>query len=740
MAKIGTTKFFHGNIDEVRIWDTALTVNQLRYIMNQEIEDNSNFVGGSYFINRSITPTKDDIASIPWSSLAGYYPMSTYTYTNTKDESGNGNQGALRNLRTVDRQTAPLPYQSTSDGDWDTDSTWSNGDVQTKPGANSIVDNTVTVDWNIVETNHNVTMDNTSLATGNSGNRNILALFLDTNQLTVQGDNTLDTGYGLTISHYLDLNGKIDLEGESQLIQTTDSDLVVGASGSLERDQQGTKDLYTYNYWSSPVGFTTTANPNNYSYTLNDNTLKNGTDPNAPANINYVNGYDGSLSPFEISHYWVWKFSNLTSEDYSSWQHVRNTGTILAGEGYTMKGVDDTSGVVSLEQNYIFDGKPNNGNISLTINSGNDYLVGNPYASAIDAEQFITDNGPIISGAGANPSISGTLYFWEHWGGGSHILSEYQGGYGTYNYSGGAPAAAWGNPDPDVAQVGTGTKTPGRYIPVGQGFFVTGESTGTIDFNNGQRIFQKEGGSSVFMRLSGNNTVRRDHQTIDDRMKLRIGFNSINTIHRQLLVTVDDRATPDFDWGFDALVNENQIDDMYWMITDNKYSVQGINDINENTILPLGIHTTDDGLNNITIDVLENVPNSLEIFAHDKELNIYHDLRASNYEIYLLAGEYLDRFEITFSNQSLSVDDVNLEDAIQVFYANTNESIIIQNPTSIEIESAEMFTIIGQSIYKFNDISLENNVELRTHKLSAGSYIITLKTIDGTISKKVLVK
>ena len=70
----------------------------------------------------------------------------------------------------------------------------------------------------------------------------------------VDGDNASDTGYGLTLTHYLNLDGKIDLEGESQLIQSADSDLAVTSAGTLEKDQQGTRDLYTYNYWSSPVG------------------------------------------------------------------------------------------------------------------------------------------------------------------------------------------------------------------------------------------------------------------------------------------------------------------------------------------------------------------------------------------------------------------------------------------------------------------------------------------------------
>ena len=750
-AKNTPVQYFMGNIDEVRIWDIDLSVDQLQYIMNQEIKSIGINAGGSYFDSKSVVPTKDPFVAspIPWTQLAGYYPMTTYTYTNTKDESGNGNKGALRGLRTVDKQTAPLPYISGADGDWDSAATWTNGTVQTMPGSKSLVDATKTIDWNIVETNHSIDMDNsntTYIPVGNNDNRTLLSLFVESNDVTVTGDNGISgDGNGLTISHHLTLDGKIDLDGESQLIQTADSDLTVGATGSLEKDQQGTQDLYTYNYWSSPVGNTLTSGlTTNFEYKLSDNILKNGTTPSSPSNITFVSGYDGAITPtFEIASYWIWKYSNLVSDDYSAWQHVQSSGDLLAGEGFTMKGVDDTFGVVSTTQNYTFDGKPNNGDIELDIDSGNDYLVGNPYASAIDAQAFITLNGPEIDGAGADPLISGTLYFWEHWGGGSHNLAQYEGGYGTYNYSGGSPAAAFGTPDPDVAQIGTGTKTPGRYIPVGQGFFVEGTlDNAKVKFRNSLRVFEKEGGAtSVFMKSSGNRVNHRDAQNLDERMKLRIGFNSINTIHRQLLVTVDDRASENVDWGFDGKINETQIDDMYWMIADEQFTVQGINIINEETILPLGIHTDDDGLNNITIDILENVPDELNIYAHDKELHVYHDLRESNYEVYLVAGEYLDRFEITFRNDaSLSVDEIDIATSLLVFYENANENIVIQNPKLIDIESAEMFTILGQSIFNYNDIDIENHIEIPARGLSTGSYVIKLKTVNGIISKKVLVK
>ena len=56
-----------------------------------------------------------------------------------------------------------------------------------------------------------------------------------------------------------------------------------------------------------------------------------------------------------------------------------------------MKGTTGT-GSVTAEQNYVFVGKPNNGTIQLNISLNQSYLVGNPYPSALDADEFIKDN------------------------------------------------------------------------------------------------------------------------------------------------------------------------------------------------------------------------------------------------------------------------------------------------------------------------------------------------------------
>ncbi|PSG93406.1 T9SS type A sorting domain-containing protein, partial [Mesoflavibacter zeaxanthinifaciens] len=595
----------------------------------------------------------------------------------------------------------------------------------------------ITVDWNIVETSHNITMDNASLPTANNLNRSVLGLFVTANELELSGDTATNAGNGLTVTHYLKIDGKIDLEGESQLIQTTDSDLDPTSSGSLERDQQGTRDLYTYNYWASPVGMINSTTNNN-SYTL-PNVFRDGTNPAAPTNINFItNGYNGSSgSPIGIADYWIWKYANQSGA-YADWQHVRSTGSLLPGEGFTMKGVANTSGNVTLEQNYTYQGKPNNGDITLPITANNEYLVGNPYASAIDAHQFIMDNAPTIDAAGAT---TGTLYFWEHWGGGSHILAEYQGGYATYNLSGVTPAATYGTNDPMVATGGTPSKLPGRYIPVGQGFFVKSEATGTIRFTNAQRLFEKEGSSSSTFVRTANINESASAYNIDNRLKIRLGINTVNGIHRQLLVTKDSHATVGEDWGYDGVNNEDQVDDMYWMIEGNKYIIQGTDVIDVNTVLPIGIHTDDSGNNTFTIDALENVPDNLEIYIFDNATSTYHDIKANDFTINLPAGEYLDRFSMVFSTSStLSIEDNVIAQDINTYYNNSQTSIIINNPKLHNITSVKLYNILSQEIFSETDIDTLDYTALKTGKLSTGTYIIKMKTDVGEISKKVLIE
>jgi hypothetical protein len=79
-------------------------------------------------------------------------------------------------------------------------------------------------------------------------------------------------------------------------------------------------------------------------------------------------------------------------------------------------------------------------------------------------------------------------------------------------------------------------------------------------------------------------------------------------------------------------------------------------------------------------------------------------------------------------------------DAIDVHYSNGSDSIVLVNPTFKDVKSIEMFNILGQSIYKINEVPTTDFSEFKVDTLSTGAYIIKVNTIHGTKSKKVLVE
>lgn len=736
-----------GNLDEVRVWDIPLSADQIRYIMNQEIEENDDLNADGKILPSSIS--KNEIASVPWNNLIAYYPMSTQVFGSIKDESNSGNDTSMINFDKLDLQTAPLPYISAQDGNWDTASTWLNGNVQYLPGTKTHLDLSKSIDYNIVQINHNVTMNNNNsnlIPLENKDNRTLLGLIINNNSdLEIEGDNSSNTGNSITVSHYLKIDGTLDLEGESQLIQTTGSDFDSSSKGNLERDQQGTTNTYRYNYWSSPV-----APKSNSAYNTS----------NIISNVGFLtSGYNGTTSPVKNADYWIWKFTNNISNDYSQWKHVRSTGSISPAEGFTMKG----PGTDGSNQNYIFSGQPNNGEISLMLAAGNDYLVGNPYPSAIDADTFLRDNLSIDDG-GNNPNgsiINGTLYFWEHFAVNSHLPKDYQGGYATYTLMGGTLAV---NNDVSIfSDEIIGTKLPERYIPVGQGFFVSTSSAtglegafeknenlqpiqgGNLLFKNSQRVFQKENVSnsnigSIFLKEKITKKVTQS-TTVDDRQKIRIMFNSPEGYHRQLLIGIDENASNNFDLGYDGLLIEDNNEDLFWTLDDSKLIIQAVNSFNDTQIFPLGAKINKAGLATFRIDGLENIEDNLEILIHDKELDIKHNLKESNYETYLGLGNHLDRFELTFNTTSelLNTKD-DVFSKVQLFYSNKKESIIVLNPNFKNIKTISVYNILGQSIYDFGFNTTENYSEIKTKNLKTGTYIIKIQAEGYTVSKKILVK
>ena len=735
--------YYHGWIDELKIWNKALSAEHIRQMMNQEITSLGTDVGGVVIPTKIYGPDidgngiEDDV--LLWSHLIGYYRMDVVCGDFMPYK---GVAGRLRNMTTSQEQTAPIPYTSRASSPWTTDNTWTNFQVWNVP--NSIGINGDTIDWNIVRTSHNISSSEKDIT--------VLGLLVNSGTLTIANPTSVqdenNDGQMIWVTHYLRLNGKMDLIGESQLIQKrydlnqfNESILETSSTGFIERDQQGTTNLFNYNYWGSPVGAINNST-NNTPFSISS-VLHDGTNSANPVPINWTNSYNatGTTNPITLSNRWLYAYENYPINSYASWRYLGSSGFLNAGLGFTMKG----SGVgdpVNDVQNYVFVGKPNNGLIEVDITNGNQALVGNPYPSAIDAFEFIKDNLPGNQGnAGSTQSITGSLYFWEHYeSNNTHILSQYEGGYGVFNLTGGLPTVI-----PDfISGAGTSTKTPGQYIPVGQGFFVESSGLGSkVRFRNNQRFYEKEdGNNSVFFRSNEIAEQVNSHQI----KRIRFLFNSHNDgFNRPLLLgfTSNDEATDDFDFGYDAFANDSFNNDMSFLVNNERCVIQGVGQFDITKIYPLSITLSENTSFEIGITEFENFDVNPNVFVYDALLGNYFLINNNNFEIVLDGGTYNNRFFIAFSDDStLDISSFTFNENIIVNYFKNQQSIFIKAPNLL-IDKVKLFNLLGQEIEEWNRLDSfsfgGDSYLIPIEGLSEQTYIIQLKTEHGNYAKKIII-
>ncbi|MBE0423000.1 MAG: T9SS type A sorting domain-containing protein [Lutibacter sp.] len=766
----GSKDMFKGEIDEVRVFNKALTDDELQKMVYQELDELNGFNSGTV-IPRDISPNIG-------ANLVRYFRMDVFKndiVDNLTTPAIDEITGAkMYNIKNIYSQTAPLPYETKADvdGDWSDEASWLHGAVW------DIDSEATNKHWAIVQVKNNLST---------SKSHTLAGLIVDKDKkLAIKESQELKNTW------YLELDGVIDLEDESQLVQTENSMLDQDSGGYIERDQQGTANSFNYNYWSSSVGTTTPSGVNqrgsgvasvNSSQklvaVLFDGTGADGTGGALPypKEINFQPKYwaadAGITTPIIISSYWLHTF-NGTDNNYGSWKPINENTLLLAGEGYTMKG---TSGAVNIgnQQNYVFKGKPNNGNFTLQIDAGNSRLIGNPYPSAMDADEFIKDNikETINSKAGRNKEgniFNGALYFWDHFGQqNSHYLKDYVGGYATYTLMGGA--IAYSN-DGRINNNGShGNKKPGQYIPVGQGFFViaalelnpsatyttTTINGGKIVFKNSQRIFKTEAkDDSVFMKgedeKSANSSVKKAKDTrenIDKRPKIWLQYDSPTGYSRQLLVGVDENATNHFDLGFDAPIADIGKEDMFWIFDGGKFVIQAVNNFSTDQELPLGVIISKTGLARIKIEEQINMDENISAHIKDKLTGGTHNISRKPFEINLEAGNYFDRFSLIFKMHKLVDEDVNAEiflvaeaqpviEGIYIFMDNAIGELLIKNNSAEEITGIILYNYLGQNIKSWNTNLNRRTISLPIN-MASGIYFVQIRTKNKMDIKKIVI-
>ena len=225
---------------------------------------------------------------------------------------------------------------------------------------------------------------------------------------------------------------------------------------------------------------------------------------------------------------------------------------------------------------------------------------------------------------------------------------------------------------------------------------------------------------------------------------VRIDFTMPNGYVRHLLLgfTPDNAATDGVDFGYDALNLDNYPDDMSWIIDNQAYVIQGVGAFDETKQYPLGMFLSNSGNIEIALDQLENFDNPIDVYHYDAENNTHTLLNEFDFQKNMTEGNYLNRFIITFNQNSvsnpnqdlLSVQDQTKEATSITYLRNTKELRCTSNQNITQIE---IYNIIGKRIGQFPNINRkEFKLPLYINKERYG--IVKIYTRNGQTSKKVV--
>lgn len=352
------------------------------------------------------------------------------------------------------------------------------------------------------------------------------------------------------------------------------------------------------------------------------------------------------------------------------------SSTIMnAGKGYTATNAGSP----------IFRGQPNDGtfNVTMNVNPGTDNdwnLLGNPYPSAINGTSFLTQN---------SASINGAVYFWN-----KPITSV------------GTATGA----DYETRNLLSGSFT----IPSHQGFFVEALAT-TALFNNTQRVSSNGG----FFRQ--NSVVQRAY------IRLTTNHGDLNST----LVGFTDQATDSYDHLYDARKLEgNPYISFYSILGNQNLAIQGLAELNQTKIVPLGFRTTRTGTFSISIQQLENVEASTGVILEDLSNGQMHNLRNGAYSFNLAtSGTVNNRFRLHFIPLITSVQPDPQATSTFKVSGTTNQLVLFLNNNE-SLQEVTLLDMGGRLIQQWMNPTTASRMALAVD-LREGIYMVRIKNAKG---------
>ncbi|QOG03324.1 T9SS sorting signal type C domain-containing protein [Flavobacterium sp. MDT1-60] len=495
---------------------------------------------------------------------------------------------------------------------------------------------------------------------------------------------TIKKGKTMTITNFVNIDsGSLTFEDTASLLQTnTDPNINTGSIEYVRTTLPIRQADYVY--WSTPVKGQTLA----------------------------------AVSPLTESN----KYFRF---DGTGWVATPKTNVMIVGKGYIIRGPEGTSNTVRAPYTATFRGTPNNGTVtSETYDSGKNYLIGNPYPSAIDADKFLSD----LNNKGL---LQGTLYFWTHntpvtLGGYYRYNAD---DYASYNLSGGTKTmkeAKTANNAP-----GNINSAPQGYIAAGQSFMAGFSFPGQIQFTNSMRIGADK--NAQFFKPG-----KTSKTTGIEKNRVWLNLTNEEGAFKQMLVGYIEGASNDYDRGYDGLsFDGNKYIDFYSIGGTRKFVIQGrALPFTDTDIVPLGYKTTIAGDFTISIDQADGIFTTQSIYLEDKTTGKIQDLRAANYTFTTAIGTFADRFVLRYTNKTLGTGDFeNVENGLLVAVKDKTIKVTSAKET---IKEVAIFDINGKLLYNKKKVG---STELQIANLQSANQVLLVKVTlenDYAVTKKII--
>lgn len=511
--------------------------------------------------------------------------------------------------------------------------------------------------------------------------------------LLINNTFTLDitNGNHVVIQNNLTVNGTLEVRNQGSLVMVNNAGTVSGSGTTRVHKTSTLFELYDYTFFAPPV---------------------------ANAQINTFSGWQTNYI-FKLNTAAFRDDNNDSHDDnLDAWVATPQAEVMTPGRGYAVMGLINQT--YPAQQSATFTGAVNNGIINVPIQlsldntkANDDFnLIGNPYPSAINADDFIA----------ANPNISGTLYFWTHVGNiqvaainpGPQTYNFSPDDFAYYNLSGGTRAGL-------LAGGGGNNAAPTGRIASGQGFQVDANSNSNVVFNNGMR--NKAYANNHFYKNGTAETVLE---------KDRIWLNLTNTegIFSQQLVAFLPNATENEDWSYDGeLAKSNNYAAFYSLINEKPFKIQARDAFHIHQRVPLGFTSAYEKSYTVSIDALEGVLETNNIYLQDLQLNLIHDLKASDYTFTTPAGMFNNRFILRFTTETEALDNPVFEPTTNTVTVYANEALHIKS-SSENISEVVVYDVLGRILFQKQNCH-SKEVVLHTLQQTKSMLVVKVKLENG---------